>query len=143
MNLSDIPFIPPTKRPPPVEHVPWTPSSPDEPPQYEYEFSNYYGGVLHFVHLWDTTDISACERVCHRPLTQADITYSNTGNGFVKDKYDLEYTFKKSPYERSWRHTEISAGTELETDSREGEARNRRITRASSSPTADNILASL
>jgi hypothetical protein len=113
MNLQDIPLITPKKQSP-VEHVPWTPSSPDEPPQYEYEFSNWHRGVLYFVHLWDTTDISACERVCHRPLTQADITYSESGNGFVKDKYDLEYTFKKQVYKRSVVLPDIKSGVRLE-----------------------------
>lgn len=88
--------------PTPVSTEPssWSPLTDDGPPKYEYEFSNHDNGGGYFVCLWDTSDVSACERIVHRPLKPEDITYSSTGNGFVQDG-DIRYTFTKSPYQRT------------------------------------------
>jgi len=51
----------------------------------------------------------------HRPLKPEDITYSETGNGFITDSLGLKLTFTKHPYERSWStHADIKAGVKLE-----------------------------
>jgi hypothetical protein len=73
-----------------------------EPTKWEYEFSTCHDGRVMFIGMWDTSDVSACERLMHRPLKPEDITYSpETGNGFVVDCYDNKYTFKKSPIFRT------------------------------------------
>lgn len=79
--------------------------------KFEYEFSNCYHGRISFITLWDTTDLSACERLTHRPLKIEDIIYSSTGNGFVTDNYGLEYTFTKQPYKSSYVLPEMGVGT--------------------------------
>lgn len=70
--------------------------------KFEYEFSCLFDGALCFVHLYDTSDVSACERVVHRPVRPNEITYSpTTGNGFVEDP-PFKHTFTKQPYKRTW-----------------------------------------
>jgi hypothetical protein len=89
-----------TEPSPSTEPSSWSPSTVDEPTKWEYEFSNFDGAGGYICILWDTNDVSACERVVHRPLTEADITYSQSGNGFVNDG-TLRYTFTKLIYQRS------------------------------------------
>ena len=73
-----------------------------EPTEWEYEFSTCADGRVMFIHLWDRTDLSACERLMHRPIVETDITRSPTGNAFVTDSYGNKYTFHRSPIERSY-----------------------------------------
>ncbi len=80
------------------------------PPKYEYEFSLCFDGCLCFVHLYDTSDVSACERVIHRPVKPEEITYSATGNGFVVDE-SFKYTFTKEPYKRTWKNEVVYENT--------------------------------
>lgn len=83
--------------------------------KFEYEFSLCFEGCLCFVHLYDTNDLSACERVIHRPVKAEEITYSpSTGNGFVGDDV-FRYTFTKQPYKRTWTtYADIKTGVEYE-----------------------------
>lgn len=67
--------------------------------RFEYEFTNLWDGCLYSVYLSDTSDVSACERVLNRPVTAEELSYSDTGNGFVVDG-EFKYTFHKSPYKR-------------------------------------------
>ena len=61
-----------------------------------------------FIHIWDTDDKSACERVVNRNLSGAEISYSSdTGNGFITDKYGNDFTFKKSPIKSSFSHPDF------------------------------------
>jgi hypothetical protein len=54
-------------------------------------------------------------RVTHRPLKHEDISYSDTGNGFIVDCYGLKMTFTKQPYVKSWEtYADIKAGVEYE-----------------------------
>lgn len=120
MNLADIPALPRTN------HI-------EEQVKYEYEFSCSVDGRCNFIHLVDTGDVSACERVTHRPIHPGDISYSTTGNGFVTDCYGLKLTFTKQAYENSWEtHADIKAGVEYE----KKQARR-------TAPSAADILASL
>jgi hypothetical protein len=81
---------------------------------FEYEFSTTSHGQVMWMHLWDTNDKSACERILNRNLSGEQITYSQeTGNGFVMDKWGNDFTFTKKPYKNSYVCTDL--GT-LETD---------------------------
>lgn len=129
-DLSDIPHFTTSSKSPTnptlsTEPSSWSPSTDEGPVKYEYEFSNHDNYNGYFVCLWDTNDVSACERIVHRPLSAADITYSPSGNGFVQDG-DIRYTFTKSPYQRSAILPNLKAGA----------AREKRRS-------ADDILASL
>ena len=73
-----------------------------ESTKWEYEFSTYSQGRVMFIGMWDSSDVSACERLLHQPMKPGDITYSpETGNGFVVDEYGNKFTFKKKPYHRT------------------------------------------
>jgi hypothetical protein len=70
--------------------------------EYKYEFSFMWEGRLHFVHLWDTNDLSACQRVCCLPVQSHHVTYDDTTkNGFFIDDQLTAYAFKKEPYKLS------------------------------------------
>ena len=105
-ELSDIPHFTTTNQELPSFGEPSScttqPSNPtsEETTEYEYEFSCLYNGHLSFVGIFDSNDISACERLLHRPVDPSEITYSSTGNGFVKDE-EFKFTFTKRPFERS------------------------------------------
>lgn len=65
------------------------------------------GGTPLFVTLWDTDDLSACQRACACNLSREQIVYSETGNGFFKVR-DEDWCFRKEPYQRSWGpHNEV------------------------------------
>jgi hypothetical protein len=104
MSLSAIPFFTPSKfqspSPPSISPSSSEPSLCEEG-KYEYEFSLLWDGHLYFVYLYDTSDVSACERLLHRPVKQDELSYSDTGNGFVVDE-EFRYTFKKNPYKRTY-----------------------------------------
>jgi hypothetical protein len=73
----------------------------DETTKHEYEFTFLYENHLSCVHLYDTSDVSACERVLHRPVKPEEITLSESGNGFIVDG-DFRFTFTKNPYKRTY-----------------------------------------
>ena len=73
----------------------------DTTPMWEYEFSTYSQGRVMFIGMWDKSDVSACERLLHRPIKSEEITYSETGNGFVVDEYGNRFTFQRKPYFRT------------------------------------------
>jgi hypothetical protein len=130
MNLQEIPVLPRNGKPA-VSSVPLAPSHSERAMKYEYEFSfRWPNGTPAFVHLWDTNDLSACQRASASHVTE--INYSQeTGNGFFTVD-DATWCFKKEPYERTWGpHNEVSA---------EGEAPERTTKKPQ---TADDILASL
>ena len=104
-----------------------------ESPEYEYEFSCTIDGHCSFIGLYDSNDVSACERITHRPVKAEEIAYSDTGNGFINDNFGLSYTFTKQHFKRSWEsYADIKAGVKLEAKQQ------RRKT-----PTAADVLASL
>jgi hypothetical protein len=72
----------------------------------EYEFTNLWKGCLYCVHLYDTDDVSACERVLNRPVRREEISYSDTGNGFIVDE-EFKYTFQKSPFQRTFTNIHV------------------------------------
>jgi hypothetical protein len=121
MNLSDIPVFntvkttQPCVEPSSCETTPTTGVPDVTLGYYEYEFSCSVDGRCSFIHLVDSDDVSACERVTHRPLKHEDISYSGTGNGFIVDCYGLKMTFTKQPYVKSWEtYADIKAGVEYE-----------------------------
>jgi hypothetical protein len=146
LNLLDIPIL---KRgtilgasiiksgePSSCDTPPTTGIPDDTPPKYEYEFSSTHDGRPSFAYLYDTSDVSACERITHRPVKHEDISYSDTGNGFVVDGDGNKFTFTKQIFQRSWEtHADIKAGVEYEA------AQLRRKPKHQS--TAADILASL
>lgn len=96
--------------------------------KFEYEFSCLFDGALCFVHLFDTNDVSACERILHRPVRAEEITYSEaTGNAFIEDA-PFKYTFTKEPYKRTWTHAVTHTNT---------------VGRSKATQTASDILSSL
>lgn len=97
--------------------------------KFEYEFTNLWDGCLYSVYLYDTSDVSACERVLNRPVKAEEISYSDTGNGFVVDG-EFKYTFHKNPYKRLFAPP-ISVDAKL------------RRRQSISVRTADDIIASL
>ncbi len=106
----------------------------EEPEEFEYEFSHQWEGRLYFVHLWDTNDRSALERVCGEPVPYPNtIRYSDTGNGFYNDSYGFHWAFKKQPYKRSF---VVADCTPLPQETHE-----RR--RTTNKPSADDILSTL
>src|SRR5215813_5926059 len=79
-----------------------------EQPTYEYEFSLQTYGSIMFIHLWDTNDKSACERVTNRNLEGQDINYNpETGNGFIDDCFGNHLTFRKKVEKRSFTHPDF------------------------------------
>jgi hypothetical protein len=90
--------------------------------EWEYEFSTCADGRAMFIGLWDTSDVSACERLMHRPMTADEIAYSKeTGNGFCEDKYGNRYTFfKREVIERSYSRPDPGDMREEETPTKTG-----------------------
>jgi hypothetical protein len=110
MSLLDIPIFPKRTSDPVSTEKTLTsqpseqslceePENPNEPPKYEYEFTNLWDGCLYSVYLYDTNDLSACERVLNRPVESSELSYSQCGNGFVVDG-EFKYTFCKNPFRR-------------------------------------------
>lgn len=87
-----------------------------EEQKYEYEFSFRYEGRPSFVTLWDTNDVSACQRAMCQNVEAQDIVISKeTGNGFVRDSKGGTWTFHKEPYKSSWEtSSDIRAGVEAD-----------------------------
>jgi len=55
----------------------------------------------------DTNDLSACERVLCHPVKLEDLTFSDSGNGFITDKDGQRWSFHKEPYNKSFTLPEI------------------------------------
>ena len=81
----------------------------------EYEFTNLWEGCLYCIHLYDTSDVSACERILHRPVRPEEISYSDTGNGFIVDE-EFRYTFQKSPYRRTFTNIKVKEAPPTKAD---------------------------
>lgn len=105
MNLSAIPVLRPSTKEPLQETSPTEPVSLDDG-KLEYEFTNLWQGCLYCVHLYDTDDLSACERVLNRPVKPEELSYSNTGNGFIVDD-EFKFTFKKAPFQRTFTNIRV------------------------------------
>lgn len=119
LNLSAIPLLKPTSLTPTSSHTEQS-TSLTAPPSFddgklEYEFTNLWEGCLYCVHLYDTDDVSACERVLNRPVKPEEISYSNTGNGFILDD-EFKYTFQKSPFQRTFTNIQVKVAPPTKAD---------------------------
>jgi hypothetical protein len=127
-SLLDIPCFTPRVHETSTESSLCAPDRIEKELTFEYEFTIYVGGTPLFVSLWDTNDLSACQRACACNVTGDQITYSETGIGFFRVR-DEDWCFKKQPYQRTWQlHNKVEEPKPI---------------RKSSPTTTDAILATL
>lgn len=135
INLLDIPVLRPSKTESSSNRQDLSFSAPlsYDDGKVEYEFTCIAtDSTPMFVGLWDTDDLSACQRVSACKMDRDEIVYDqSTGVGFFKTVDGLRWCFRKSPIQRT-------AGPFNLLDARGDEEKTTK-----SKATADDIIASI
>ena len=104
LNLLDLPVFTRSRTVTPVESSFSAPRSYDDGKVvFEYEFTCIFtDSKPMFIGLWDTDDLSACQRVSAYNMDREEIVYNKeSGIGFFSSPDGLRWCFKKQVFDRS------------------------------------------